>query len=369
MAGYLYDPRVQTLDSSGATIAGATLTFYASGTTTPQDTFSDEALTVPNSNPVVADGSGRFGPIYLQDLSYTVLSKDADGVLIYTQDNVDGAAINPQLSALVDDTTPQLGGALDTNDFAINESEGTAVASAATTNIWVEDGNTVHVTGTTTITSFDTAPRIGAWRKVIFDDVLTLTDGANLNLPGGANITTAADDFAFVYAETTTLFKVLYFRADGTPVAQNLVKRVNTQTGTVATGTTAFPLDDTIPQNTEGDEYMTLAITPTDAANILYIDIVFVGSQSVANDQIGVALFQDTTANALAVASAFPAGVGYLETISFRHKMTAGTTSSTTFKVRAGNTTGPTTTFNGAGGTQRFGGVAASSITITEVKP
>ena len=99
---------------------------------------------------------------------------------------------------------------------AIEEAEGTQVASAGTTDIWVVDGNTVHVTGTTTITSLGTAPKIGAWRKVIFDGILTLTDGANLNVPGGANITTAADDFAMVYAETTTLFKVLYFRADGT---------------------------------------------------------------------------------------------------------------------------------------------------------
>ncbi len=107
---------------------------------------------------------------------------------------------------------------LDTNGNAIDESEGTPVASAATTDIWSTDGNTLHVTGTTTITSFGAAPRIGARRMVIFDDALTLTDGANLNLPGAADITTAADDFAIVYAETTTLFKVLYFKADGTPV-------------------------------------------------------------------------------------------------------------------------------------------------------
>ena len=96
------------------------------------------------------------------------------------------------------------------------ESEGTPVTSAGTADIWVTDGNTVHITGTTTITSFGTAPRVGVWRKVIFDDVLTLTDGANLNLPNGANVTTEADDFALVYAETTTLFKVLYFPVAGT---------------------------------------------------------------------------------------------------------------------------------------------------------
>ena len=97
-----------------------------------------------------------------------------------------------------------------------DDSEGLAVASAATTDIWATASNAVHVTGTVTITSFGTAPRAGAGRWVIFDAALTLTDGANLNLPGAANITTAADDFAFVYAETTTLFKVLYFKERGT---------------------------------------------------------------------------------------------------------------------------------------------------------
>lgn len=101
---------------------------------------------------------------------------------------------------------------------SIVEAEGAAVASAATTNIWATDGNTVHVTGTTTITSFGTAPQAGAWQKIVFDDALTLTHGANLNLPGSANIPTAAGDFAFVYADTTTQFDVLYFKKDGTPV-------------------------------------------------------------------------------------------------------------------------------------------------------
>ena len=126
------------------------------------------------------------------------------------------------LSNVVEDVTPQLGGPLDTFAQAIDESEGTPVASGATTNIWLTDGNTVHITGTTTITSFATAARIGAWRKVIFDGILILTDGANLNLPGAANITTAVDDFAYVYAETTTLFKVLYFRENGTPVVTDI---------------------------------------------------------------------------------------------------------------------------------------------------
>ena len=103
------------------------------------------------------------------------------------------------------------------------EAEGAAVASAGTTNIWAGDGNTLHITGTTTITSFGTAPQAGAWKKIIFDGALTLTHAANLSLPGSANITTAADDMAFVYADTTTQFDVIYFRKSGAAVNGGMV--------------------------------------------------------------------------------------------------------------------------------------------------
>ena len=103
------------------------------------------------------------------------------------------------------------------------EAEGAAVASAATTEIWATDGNTRHITGTVTITSLGTASQAGQWQKIIFDGALTLTHGANLNLPGSANITTAADDFAWVYADTTTQHDVLYYRKNGLSVIANNV--------------------------------------------------------------------------------------------------------------------------------------------------
>lgn len=146
-----------------------------------------------------------------------------------------------------------------------------------------------------------------------------------------------------------------------------VVQVVNTQTGAMATGTTVIPSDDTIPQNTEGDEYMTLAITPKAATNKLRIDVVFFGTVSVAGHLL-VALFQDATANALAATEARVEAGGSMATVSFTYYMTAGTTSATTFKVRAGPSTAGTTTFNGTAGARRMGGVGASSITITEIK-
>ena len=123
------------------------------------------------------------------------------------------------IANVVEDTTPQLGAALDTNSFAINESEGAAVASATTTDIFGgDDGNTLHITGTTTVTDFTDASSVGQWRKIIFDGILTLTHGSGITLPGSSNITTAAGDYAFVYADTVSAFTVLYFKADGTAV-------------------------------------------------------------------------------------------------------------------------------------------------------
>ena len=143
---------------------------------------------------------------------------------------------------------------------------------------------------------------------------------------------------------------------------------VNVTDGAYDSGTTVMVNDDTVPQNTEGNEFMTLAITPTATNSKLKIEVVCVLSTHSDNHKGIVALFQDTTANALAaVMNHDMGGQGRVKTMSFNHFMTAGTTSATTFKVRAGSDTAGTVGFNGYGGSRYFGGVMSSSITITEI--
>jgi len=144
---------------------------------------------------------------------------------------------------------------------------------------------------------------------------------------------------------------------------------VTFETGAVATGTTQIPGDDTIPQNTEGDQYMALSITPTNPNSTLLIDIVWIGATSATTGAIGVALFQDSTVNAVAAAAQNVIGAATLVTVSFRHRMTAVTTSPTTFKVRAGLNAPGTTTFNGFFAGRMYGGVMGSSIMISEILP
>jgi len=148
---------------------------------------------------------------------------------------------------------------------------------------------------------------------------------------------------------------------------QQVVQIVNVTNSAVATGTTVMPSDDSIPQNDEGYQYMSLAISPKSASNKLKIEVVWFGADAASNTHT-LALFQDSTANALAAVE-LNATADWRTVDNFSHYMTAGTVSETTFKVRVGSAASTTTTFNGVSSGRKYGGVAASSITITEYTP
>jgi hypothetical protein len=150
--------------------------------------------------------------------------------------------------------------------------------------------------------------------------------------------------------------------------ARPVINNSATQTGAAATGTTQIPRDDTIPQNTEGDEYMTLSHTPLNANNILEISVCWNGSTTGAN-AFTAALFKDSDANALAAGWTENFASTAAMQVNFTHRMTAGTISAINFKVRAGSNNSGTTTFNGQNGNRMLGGVMASSIIIREYTP
>lgn len=152
----------------------------------------------------------------------------------------------------------------------------------------------------------------------------------------------------------------------GLPSGGKVVQVQHYQSGSLVTGSNVIPFDNSIPQNTEGSQFMELAITPTSASNILQIDVVFSGTFS-NNRTCVFALFQDSTSNAIAAVVGRSISSGGMTTC-LRHQMVAGTTSETTFKLRAGPES--TTCFihmNGENGSSSLGGISASSITITEL--
>lgn len=138
----------------------------------------------------------------------------------------------------------------------------------------------------------------------------------------------------------------------------------------VVSGTTIMPIDDTIPQNTEGFEVITCAITPKSETNLLVIiaETIY-GSYTPNACHLAMALFQDTTAAALAAVTCGSHASYGCKTLT--HKMVAGTTSATTFKIRFGSNAANTITLNSvpeASG-RVFGGVASTTLTIFEYTP
>lgn len=141
---------------------------------------------------------------------------------------------------------------------------------------------------------------------------------------------------------------------------------VNLADGAYATGTTAIPNDDTIPQITEGTQFMSLAITPLQSTSLLRVDVVAYASVNSANVNMVTALFRDATTNALAVSSVDIATTSGLRCATITHWVSSGSTSATTFTVRIGNGGANAIYFNGGGGARKMGGVLSSTITITE---
>jgi hypothetical protein len=155
----------------------------------------------------------------------------------------------------------------------------------------------------------------------------------------------------------------------GVPLPGQEVQTVKTYTGALASAAVALPIDDTIPQNTEGGLMMTQAIVPTSSANVLRIGgLLALSDGAGGTSNTGVALFQDSIANALAVqgnTSVTPGAAWFQGIIEW--SMLAATLSSTTFKVRVGDAAGSTISLNGLSAARKFGGAMASVLRVREI--
>ena len=186
-------PTWQFFKASGAPLVGGKLYTYEAGTTTPLATYSDSALSVANTNPIVLDGNAYAGTIYTDpDLSYKFVLKDSDDVTIWTQDamlsggqtatgNVeDDSVTGPKLAAAVagDGLVQDGSGNLDVNvdDSSIEiDTDVVQVKAAGITAAMLVTGN-----AQVSISPDDTTPgRLDG--KLLAGDNITLIVGS----PGG----------------------------------------------------------------------------------------------------------------------------------------------------------------------------------------
>jgi hypothetical protein len=82
----------QFLDNSGNPLTGGLLYTYASGTTTPETTYTTINGTTPNGNPITLNAAGRLeSEVWLTgDVAYKFVLRDSTGGLIGTYDDIYG---------------------------------------------------------------------------------------------------------------------------------------------------------------------------------------------------------------------------------------------------------------------------------------
>ncbi|MCP4899895.1 MAG: hypothetical protein GY906_23250 [bacterium] len=147
------------------------------------------------------------------------------------------------------------------------------------------------------------------------------------------------------------------------------VQEFNLERELVDSTTTAMPADDTIPQNTEGKELFSQAITPTDAANIIEVELEIYLGTDASNTYSTVGLF-DGASDAIRGWVFSHHNNSFMDVMRVKHRFVAGGTSEITLALRYGpNSGGNTTYINQDTTAAHLGGVLLTTMTIREITP
>ena len=251
------------------------------------------------------------------------------------------------------------------------QAKGADVASVAGAITLGDDGNYFDITGTNAITSI-TAKTAGTVVILQFDSTATLTDGSNLKL--ASNFTGAAEAQIMLVCDGTNWFEVCRNNGAFTPSTSNalsgsVIQTVNTMLTVPVDVIADTVIDDTAPLYSEGTLIGSLAITPTNASNKLFLRASFWGSISAS--AAFVFWINDATGSdeALAVRQDNGGVAAGAESCSIELYVTAGGTSQITFYLMGAADSGSTFYVGrSSAGADLYGAAAFGSITIQEIK-
>jgi hypothetical protein len=170
--------------------------------------------------------------------------------------------------------------------------------------------------------------------------------------------------------------------APGMPLPGEVVKTYGTRSTASATGATPLPVDDTIPQKTEGNNYLSASnataaadvtgtLVNSSRCNILSARVTAQLASSNTDNAIAGALFLNADADAVAAGTASrPATANARCTLTLEYygpNLDSGGARIGSVNFSAGTASAGTTTFNGSAGARTFGGRMGSQIICQEI--
>jgi hypothetical protein len=226
---------------------------------------------------------------------------------------------------------------------------GTGVATALGQNV-IGTGGIVLGTGTASgLTAGEATAALG------LKTATTTVSVSGATAPTAGQVLTATSSTAATWQTPS---------GGGGKVAQVVIATSTTPTTTTST----IPVDNTIPQITEGAEFLTATITPTNASSTLIVEYEAWGSMS-SGGVLSSALFRDSTTDAIQATLITVPSADQAMLIRIRAVVTAGSTSASTFRYRFGPNANTATMLRTNSTSAVFGAADAAVMTITEILP
>lgn len=218
------------------------------------------------------------------------------------------------------------------------------------------------------------------WREILFNRA----DGS---LPVSVGTTSIAND-AVTYAKIQNVSAASRLLGRGSAAGSGDAEEITPSTGLTLSGTTltvetpAFAYgeyasydstttvmanDNSIPQNTEGKQAITVTFTPKRSTSKVRITGTAFLTHSSAGEPCVMAVFQDTTANALRANQGSTSKQTSPQSVVVDFVVDASSTSARDYKLRWGPGTAGTCYINGDNSAREFGGVAAATLFVQEI--
>lgn len=238
---------VPALDSDGNPISGATWNFYATGTLTPRNVYSDSGYVTSLGSVVTADAAGRFANIFVKDSTPTRgILKDAAGATIK---DIDPVTVSSGAGSIV--TSIDVGGASSGLVFT-----GGPVTSSGTISVGAASALAVAYGGTGAQTAAAARGNLSAAKSGANTDITSLQDGTTI--AAGGTIAASSIGYRGLPASSQTQGSAI------TLALTDAGKRVpNTLGGWVipANASVAFPSDTVIGLYNNSSSTQTVSIT------------------------------------------------------------------------------------------------------------